>query len=77
MSNKEKINLHTVYALIEHAHQYDDDPEELAILFATTTIVLVGLADIEFDKIIDFMNAAYPGLAKANAAIQGHPTTTQ
>ncbi len=77
MSDTQKINLDTVLAVINHAQQYDDDPEELALLLASATVMVVGLAEIELDSIIETMTAIYPHFVKASATIQGYPTTTQ
>ena len=77
MSDTQKINLDTVLAVISHAQQYDDYPEELAMLLASATVMVVGLAEIELDSIIETMTAVYPHLVKASATIQGYPTTTQ
>ena len=77
MSDTQKINLDTVLAVISHAQQYDDDPEELAMLLASATVMVVGLAEIELDSIIKTMTTIYPHFVKAGVTIQGYPTTTQ
>lgn len=77
MPDKIKINLKTVQSIIANAGQYDDDPEELVILLATSTVVLAGLADVELDNILKYMNFIYPAAVKAGATLQGYPTTTQ
>ena len=77
MSDDSKIDLNAVRSVIANAAQYDNDPEELAILLASSTVVLAGLAEIELDGIIEYMTIIYPAAVKAGATLQGYPTTTQ
>lgn len=77
MSEKQEIDLNTVLSIINHAQQYEDDPEETAMLLAAATVMVVGLAEIELNSIIETMTAVYPHFVKASATIQGYPTTTQ
>ena len=77
MSNKEKIDLNAVRSVIANATKYDDDPEEVAILLATSTVVLAGLIDMDLETIIEFMTAAYPAAVRASAVLEGYPITTQ
>ena len=77
MSDDSKIDLNAVRSVIANAAQYDDDPEELAILLASSTVVLAGLAEMELDSIFKYMPVIYPAVVKAGATLQGYPTTTQ
>ena len=65
------------HSIVAFATQYSDDPEILVDILADATILVMGLADIELEPILDRMTKTYPNAVRAGAILQGYSNTTQ
>lgn len=65
------------HSIVAFATQYSDDPEILADILADAAILVMGLADIELEPILDRMTKTYSNAVRAGAILQGYSNRTQ